>query len=295
MDRCEARRSRAHLLISAADAVRTPEQYRFVSLSFVDRFADELWPRVHLPEPADAVQRISRVMLRPTLILILLVFVAVSSLGQPQPVPALVSFQAADGATVCGLDYGKGKRGVVLVHGGQFAKESWSRQAQTLARSGYRVLAIDLRGKGCSNGPGDNDLLKAPLEKDVLAAVRYLRKNGTKKVSVVGASLGGWASAGAAIIASSGEILSIVTLGGLVNREDPSKINVPLTVITTRDDANSAGPRLPKIEAEFARVPQKNKNLIIFEGTAHAQFMFDADIGEDVMRAILDFLRKTNR
>jgi len=44
--------------------------------------------------------------------------------------------------------YGEGDRGVVLAHGGRFNKESWEKQAQTLASAGFRVLALDFRGYG---------------------------------------------------------------------------------------------------------------------------------------------------
>ena len=59
------------------------------------------------------------------------------------------------------------------------------------------MLAIDFRGIGKSRGPGDKDILGAPLHIDVLAAVRYLRSLGVKTVSVVGGSMGGGAATGA--------------------------------------------------------------------------------------------------
>ena len=63
---------------------------------------------------------------------------------------ASVSFATEDGGTIYADLYGKGKRGVVLVHGGRFNKESWAKQAPVLAKAGFRVLAIDLRGYGKS-------------------------------------------------------------------------------------------------------------------------------------------------
>jgi pimeloyl-ACP methyl ester carboxylesterase len=74
--------------------------------------------------------------------------------------------------------YGQGERGLVLAHGGRFNKESWSKQAREFAAAGFRVAAIDFRGYGKSNGPGQAGPLSAPLQLDVLAALRYLRKNG---------------------------------------------------------------------------------------------------------------------
>src|ERR1700733_10159797 len=95
------------------------------------------------------------------------------------PTPQHVSFPTPDGGVVFADVYGKGERGVVLAHGGQFNKESWAKQAQALADAGFRVLAFDFRGYGQSRGPqsksGDDE-----VEYDVLAAVRYLHSTGTK-------------------------------------------------------------------------------------------------------------------
>src|SRR5688572_53187 len=66
--------------------------------------------------------------------------------------PKLVSFPTQDGGLIYANLYGKGSRGVVLAHGGRFTKESWDKQAQVLSKSGFRVLAIDFRGRGRSRG-----------------------------------------------------------------------------------------------------------------------------------------------
>src|ERR1700674_5038645 len=97
-----------------------------------------------------------------------------------------VSFPTQDEGLIYADVYGKGDRGVVLAHGGQFNKESWEKQALALAAAGFRAMAIDFRGYGQSRGPGQADPLSAPLRFDVSAAVRYLRKTGAKTVSVVG-------------------------------------------------------------------------------------------------------------
>src|SRR5207302_2975974 len=113
--------------------------------------------------------------------------------------------------------YGKGDKGVVLAHGGQFNKESWEKQARALATAKFRVLALDFRGYGKSRGPGQSEPMSAPLQLDVLAAVRYLRKTGVKSVSVVGGSMGGGAAGDASIASQPGEIDRLVLLGAAPN------------------------------------------------------------------------------
>jgi pimeloyl-ACP methyl ester carboxylesterase len=199
-----------------------------------------------------------------------------------------VSFPTEDGGVVYADVYGEGNRAVVLAHGGQFNKESWGKQARTLAAAGFQVLALDFRGYGKSRGPGDSDPMDAPLHLDVLAAVRYLRETGVKSVSIVGGSMGGGAAGDASIASWPGEIDRVVFLGSAPN-ESADKLKSSSLFIVARDDASEDGPRLPGIRAQYEKAPQP-KELIILEGSAHAQFLFQTDQGDRVMREILRFL-----
>jgi pimeloyl-ACP methyl ester carboxylesterase len=199
-----------------------------------------------------------------------------------------VSFRAEDGGVVYADVYGEGDRAVVLAHGGRFNKESWQKQAQALALAGFRVLALDFRGYGKSRGPGDSAPMNAPLHLDVLAAVRYLRKTGARSVSVVGGSMGGGAAADASIASAPGEIDGVVLLGASPNGP-AGKLKSRVLFIVARDDASEDGPRLPGIREQYEKAPQP-KALIILDGSAHAQFLFETDQAERVMREILNFL-----
>jgi pimeloyl-ACP methyl ester carboxylesterase len=199
-----------------------------------------------------------------------------------------VSFPTEDGGVVYADIYGSGERAVVLAHGGQFNKESWAKQAQTLASAGFQVLALDFRGYGKSHGPGDSDVLSAPLQLDVLAAVRYLRAQGTKSVSIVGGSMGGSAAGDASIASQPGEIDRLVLLGAAPNGR-AEKLKSPVLYIVARDDSSGDGPRLPGIRKQYEASP-KPKELIVLEGSAHAQWLFQTDQSERVMREILRFL-----
>jgi pimeloyl-ACP methyl ester carboxylesterase len=207
-------------------------------------------------------------------------FASVSSAQQ------LVSFPTQDGGIVYADLYGKGDNGVVLAHGGPFNKASWYKQARILEQAGFRVLAIDFRGRGQSRGgtqlsPGDDG-----YHFDVLAAVRYLRRNGAKTVSAVGASFGGGAAAEASLEAP-GEIDRLVMLAASI--ASPEKLTGRKLFIVARDDANADGLRLPGIRACYDKTPGP-KDLIVLDGSAHAQYLFQTDQGERVMREILKFL-----
>ncbi len=184
--------------------------------------------------------------------------------------------------------YGEGDRAVVLAHGGQFNKHSWKKQADKLVAAKFRVLALDFRGYGKSEGPGDSDPMDAPLYQDVLAAVRYLRKTGAKSVSVVGASMGGWAAGNASIASRPGEIDRLVFLGSAPSGP-ANKLKSPSLFIVARDDSSGDGPRLPGIREQFEKAPEP-KQLIVLDGSAHAQFLFQTDQAARVMSEILRFL-----
>jgi len=218
-----------------------------------------------------------------TLLAILALFLASTASAQ-----RTISFPTEDGGLIFADLYGTGDKAVVLAHGGQFSKESWAPQAQILQAAGFQVLALNFRGRGKSHGPGDADIMSAPLYLDVLAAVRYLHKTGAKSVSVVGASLGGWAAGDASIASKPGEIDRLVFLASAPN-EPADKLKSPSLFLIARDDANADGLRLPGIQKQYDRAPEP-KQLIILDGSAHAQYLFQTDQSDRVMREILRFL-----
>ncbi|MFZ0747563.1 MAG: alpha/beta fold hydrolase [Terracidiphilus sp.] len=199
-----------------------------------------------------------------------------------------VSFATEDGGVVFADVYGTGKKAVVLAHGGQFNKESWAAQARTLVAAGFEVLAIDFRGYGKSHGPGDKNPEDSPLQNDVLAAVRYLHRTGAKSVSIVGGSMGGSAAGDASIASKAGEIDRLVLLGAAPGGP-ADKLKSPTLFIVARDDTSGDGPRLPGIREQYEKAPQPKK-LIVLDGSAHAQFLFQTDQGARVMREILRWL-----
>jgi len=198
-----------------------------------------------------------------------------------------VSFSTQDGGVVHADVYGSGDRGLVLAHGGRFTKESWTEQMPAFLDAGFRVLAIDFRGRGQSRGP-QSKTGEEGAEHDVLAAVRYLRKTGAKTVAIIGASFGGEAAADASIDAEPGEIDRLVLLAAWTDRP-PEKIKGRKLFIVARDDANGDGLRLPRIRANYEKASGP-KELLILDGSAHAQFLFATEQRDRLLREILRFL-----
>lgn len=209
------------------------------------------------------------------------------TLAGPAAAQTQLSFPTSDGGLIYADQYGKGDRGVVLAHGGRFNRDSWGKQALLLAGEGFRVLAIDFRGEGQSRGGMQGRPPDEGRQFDVLAAVHYLRTTGAKSVSVVGASMGGDYAAEAAeaepteidrlVLLASGAYTPLIRMKG-------RKL-----FILTRDDANADGLRLPKIRAQYEKASEP-KEMVILDGSAHAQFIFQTDQGNRLMNEILRFL-----
>ncbi len=189
-----------------------------------------------------------------------------------------VSFATADGATIYANLYGQGGSAVVLAHGAVFNKESWDPLARNLAADGHTVMAIDFRGYGKSKGKG-----RASYE-DVLGAVRYLRKHGASTVSVVGGSMGGYASAQASIHSQPGEIDRLVLLASS-SPGDAGKLKGAKFFIVSEGDGLKDG---VVTQHRRARDP---KQLLVLPGSAHAQHIFKTPQGAALVKAIRDFLR----
>jgi alpha/beta superfamily hydrolase len=218
---------------------------------------------------------------------------AFGSAGRSQSTPVLpevVSFPTQDGGLIYANLYGGGERGIVLAHGGRFNKEGWDKQARVLVKAGFRILAIDFRGRGQSRGGKQTQPSDDGVRFDVLSAIRYLRKNGAKTVSVIGASFGGGAAAEASLETEPGEIDCLILLAHSPI-EKPERMKGRKLFILTREDFSGDNkiPRLPEIRDQYERAPGP-KELVILDGSAHAQFIFETEQGERLMREILRFL-----
>lgn len=109
-----------------------------------------------------------------------------------------------------------------------------------------------------------------------------------KMFTLVGGSFGGGAAGDASIKSIQGGIDRIVFLGAAPNLS-AEKLKSRALFIVARDDSNGAGPRLPGIRAQYEKAPEP-KELIVLEGSAHAQFLFQTDQNARVIREILRFL-----
>lgn len=200
-------------------------------------------------------------------------------------VPRLVSFTTSDDALIYADLYGQGDRGVILAHMLRSTKESWKDQAPTIARAGFRVLAIDFRGRGKSRPGPKAKRLERKHYLDILGAARYLRENGCKTIAVVGSAFGGGMAAQAAVESEPGEIDRLVLLGH-DPIERPEEMKGSKLFITSRRDRITP---LKAIRDQYDRAPIP-KQLVVLECSAHAHHIFAAKLRQRLMNEIIRFL-----
>ena len=100
--------------------------------------------------------------------------------------------------------------------------------------------------------------------------------------------MGGDAAGDASAESKPGEIDRIVLLGS-EGGDTPERMKGRKMFIVTRDDQSGDGPRLPGIRRQYEKTPEP-KQLVILEGSAHAQFIFNTEQGPRLMQELLRFL-----
>ena len=197
-----------------------------------------------------------------------------------------VSFPTQDGGRIYAYLYGNDARAVVPAHGGRFTKESREEQAKALVAAGFRVLSINFRGEGKSRGGIEERSIDKRRPLDILAAIHYLRETSAKRVSVVGASMGGdYAAEAAQMEPAEIDRLAPLASGAYTPR---TAMKGRKLFLAARDDANDEGPRLPKIRAQYDTAIGPKESMVL-DCFAHAQFLFQTDQGARVLREILQF------
>ena len=203
-----------------------------------------------------------------------------------------VSISTVANRVVAGDWYGAGDHVViVLAHGGYSSLASWAPSAASLAGAGMRVLVVEARAASDLAGGRETPCLydEKCLAQDVLAAMRYARRFGATRISLMAGSMGGAAVAEASTDSAARDVESLVLLAP-ATMSSPERMTGRKLFVATREDANSAGLRLPSIQALFGGAPEP-KRFILLEGSAHAQRVLAEPDGAAVLRDIVAFLK----
>ena len=181
-------------------------------------------------------------------------------------------FYAGDGTKLVGHRFGTGTTAVILAHQSEGSLCDWLPFARRLARQGYFVFAVDFRGYGFSQvrtGTAANRFTG-----DLAAATKALRKRGTRKVFLVGASMGGIASLVAAVNVSPAidgvvSISSPSRFRGMDALKSAPRLRVPVLYLAAADDDNAGYDFSRDAEAMHAATAAADKRIEVLPGSWH--------------------------
>jgi len=201
-----------------------------------------------------------------------------------------VTFSTPDGATLNGELYGSGDTAVIFSVMGN-CDPGWREFAQLTGAQGLMTLTYLWRGCRESGGVDEEEIQK--FVDDLRGAIAFMREQGATKIILVGASLGGCASAkltvesqvdGLVVVASPSEISQ---WGFSIETSDLDS-DIPKLFITAEEDDT-----VP-LEAtqELFNLAAEPREWQTYPGTAHGTELFDEENGKEIQDRILQFILK---
>lgn len=199
-----------------------------------------------------------------------------------------ISFDTPDGVTIKGELYGSGDTAVIFSVMGN-CDPGWREFAQLTAAQG--LTALTYLWRGCrENGSVDEAEIQIFVD-DLRGAIAFMRARGAQKIILVGASLGGCASAkltvesqadGLVVVASPPEIEQ----WGFAIETGDMDSDIPKLFITAKEDDT-----VP-VEAtqELFNLASEPKEWKTYPGTAHGTELFDTQHKDEFQKTILEFI-----
>jgi pimeloyl-ACP methyl ester carboxylesterase len=197
--------------------------------------------------------------------------------------------RASDGTRIAYVEGGSGTGGIVFSHGARSDLCDWAWTLRDPALRRYRLLAFDFRGSGLSDFPPYPR--STGFRRDVAAAVLRLRRDGARKVAVVGVSRGGPATLAAAAELYPRRVQAAVVISSIdeyVGDDSVASVKrspVPLLVLVNAQDSLGL---TPTSRAIYGASSAHDKQLVVAPGSGHADVLRFAR----VWRAFTAFLRR---
>src|SRR5262249_12410603 len=208
---------------------------------------------------------------------------------------------AGAGGVLAGAALGEGKTGVVRAHESPADLCGWVPYARVLSRAGFRVLLFDHRHFGLSDSP-TAAAKSGHYTRDTAGAVTELKREGARKVFLMGASFGGITRmvAGSRLGSKVAGVISVSGEADLGNTEGPNdeldamaavpKLRVPFLDLNSRQD----GIALASDARELVRrAGSAHKRFVLFPGGDHGwDLLRIAPYRARASRIVIDFLRQ---
>lgn len=203
-----------------------------------------------------------------------------------------VTFTTPDGATLNGELYGSGDTAVIFSVMGN-CSPGWREFAQLTAAQG--MMSLTYLWRGCRASGSANEAEMKKFVDDLRGAIAFMRAQGAKKIILVGASLGGCASAkltvesqadGLVVVASPAEISQ---WGFAIEAGDMASDIPKLFIAAEADDT------VP-VEAtqELFNLAAEPKEWQTYPSSAHGTEIFDTEFADELELRLLEFIVKIN-
>lgn len=207
----------------------------------------------------------------------------------PSATGLAVSFITEDNLTIKGRLFGSGDMAIVFAHMYPNDQRAWWGFASEVGGRGYAALTFDFRGYGETGGSQDI----ARIDRDLIAAVRYLRERGYQRVVLVGASMGGTAALKVAardefdeLVAGAVAVSAPESFRGLVARDDVGNIEAPVLFVASEGDGSAAD----SLESLYERT-SGFKERQVYTGDAHGTELLEGEHADEFKALLFDFFR----
>ena len=209
----------------------------------------------------------------------------------PTPAPRTITFYTPDGAAIEGVLYGSGNTAVIFSVMGN-CKRGWEDMADLVAKNG--MMALTYQWRGCKPNSVDEVQIQKFLD-DTRSAIDFIKAQGVSKIVLVGASLGGCASAKLALESDASGLIVIASPPSISQwgfEVDSADLNtdIPKLFITAENDG-TVPVDTTRALYDLAADP---KEWQTYPGSAHGTDLFETDSKVELQDRILQFIRSIN-
>lgn len=197
----------------------------------------------------------------------------------------MVKFTTSDGMKLDGTIYGRGRTALIFSNQTDTAQRDWAPFAQLAASNGYLALVYDYRGRGDSQG----SFIIDKLDTDVRAAIAFVHSQGARQVALIGASIGGAATARAAAAEHVNAVVLLSAPADFTGLEADDTVIEHLGAPTLF--LNSIGDNYSAAIQHMYDVAAQPKQIKLYPGVDHGvELVYDDKYGAEVQQLILTFL-----
>jgi len=199
-----------------------------------------------------------------------------------------VTFETPDGAIITGELYETGTTAVIFSVMGN-CKPGWREFAQLTAAQGF--MALTYQWRGCRDSGSVDEVEIQKFVNDLRGAIAFMREQGATKIILVGASLGGCASAKLAVESQTAGLVVVasppeISQWDFAVESADLDTDIPKLFITAENDGTVPA----SATRELFDLAAEPKEWQTYPGTAHGTDLFEGENGDEAQERILKFI-----